>query len=217
MNFIGSILGPRGNNHKRLEKETGCKVSVRGKGAEKSTHRVRNPRCEEGADKSLHVFITAPTEDNLQRAIELIEPLLLPQTDEARAEQMKELAMINGTFRFEMRCRECGEFGHKNFQCPSLKNTHFANIQCTNCGDLSHVTSDCPKKGLINQSQEQIDSEYQEFLAELSGNPLPGNPVTNNNPNKQTINSNSTKSLYSSVRPPVSLKVYSKSSLAPPD
>lgn len=39
VNFIGAILGPRGNNQKRLEKETGCKISVRGKGAEKSNHR----------------------------------------------------------------------------------------------------------------------------------------------------------------------------------
>lgn len=30
-NFIGLIIGPRGNTQKRLERETGCKVSIRGR------------------------------------------------------------------------------------------------------------------------------------------------------------------------------------------
>lgn len=30
-NFIGLIIGPRGNTQKRLERETHCKISIRGK------------------------------------------------------------------------------------------------------------------------------------------------------------------------------------------
>jgi len=29
-NFMGAIIGPRGMNQKRLEQETGCRISVRG-------------------------------------------------------------------------------------------------------------------------------------------------------------------------------------------
>ena len=32
-NFFGAIIGPRGNAQKRMEKESGCKIVVRGKGA----------------------------------------------------------------------------------------------------------------------------------------------------------------------------------------
>ena len=32
-NFIGLIIGPRGNTQKKLEGETGCKISIRGKGS----------------------------------------------------------------------------------------------------------------------------------------------------------------------------------------
>jgi hypothetical protein len=34
-NFIGLIIGPRGNTQKKLEKETGCKIAVRGRGSGK--------------------------------------------------------------------------------------------------------------------------------------------------------------------------------------
>jgi splicing factor 1 len=34
-NFIGLIIGPRGNTQKRMEKETKCKISIRGKGSSK--------------------------------------------------------------------------------------------------------------------------------------------------------------------------------------
>ena len=37
VNFIGAILGPRGMNQKKMEQETGTKISVRGKGSEKNS------------------------------------------------------------------------------------------------------------------------------------------------------------------------------------
>ena len=35
VNFIGLIIGPRGNTLKKLEKDTGAKIMIRGKGAAK--------------------------------------------------------------------------------------------------------------------------------------------------------------------------------------
>ena len=32
-NFIGLILGPRGSTQRELEKKSGCKISIRGKGS----------------------------------------------------------------------------------------------------------------------------------------------------------------------------------------
>ena len=56
---------------------------------------------------------------------------------------IRDLSYFLGTFRFEMRCRECGETGHKDFQCPLRAAAHFAGIQCKKCGDRSHVTQVC--------------------------------------------------------------------------
>jgi KH domain len=39
-NFVGRILGPRGNSLKRVEASTGCRVFIRGKGSIKDPEKV---------------------------------------------------------------------------------------------------------------------------------------------------------------------------------
>lgn len=39
-NFVGRLLGPRGNSLKRVEATTGCRVFIRGKGSIKDTEKV---------------------------------------------------------------------------------------------------------------------------------------------------------------------------------
>ena len=39
-NFIGRLLGPRGNSLKRIESSTGCRVFIRGKGSIKDPVKV---------------------------------------------------------------------------------------------------------------------------------------------------------------------------------
>jgi splicing factor 1 len=39
INFMGLIIGPRGNTLKRIEADTGAKISIRGRGTEKPGHR----------------------------------------------------------------------------------------------------------------------------------------------------------------------------------
>lgn len=34
-NFFGLIIGPRGNTQKRMQKETNCKIAIRGRGSVK--------------------------------------------------------------------------------------------------------------------------------------------------------------------------------------
>lgn len=43
-NFVGRILGPRGMTAKQLEKETGCKIMVRGKGSMRDKLKVSTSR-----------------------------------------------------------------------------------------------------------------------------------------------------------------------------
>ena len=39
-NFVGRLLGPRGNSLKRVEVTTGCRVYIRGKGSIKDPDKV---------------------------------------------------------------------------------------------------------------------------------------------------------------------------------
>lgn len=39
-NFVGRLLGPRGNSLKRVEATTGCRVFIRGKGSIKDPDKV---------------------------------------------------------------------------------------------------------------------------------------------------------------------------------
>lgn len=47
-NFVGKILGPQGNTIKRLQEETGAKISVLGKGSMRDKVKVR---MEGGVDR----------------------------------------------------------------------------------------------------------------------------------------------------------------------
>lgn len=45
-NFVGKILGPQGNTIKRLQEETGAKISVLGKGSMRDKAKVRESPLE---------------------------------------------------------------------------------------------------------------------------------------------------------------------------
>lgn len=56
-NFIGLIIGPRGNTQKRMQKETNTKIAIRGKGSVKEGA-ARDPKYDYGEEEELHVLIT---------------------------------------------------------------------------------------------------------------------------------------------------------------
>uniref|UniRef100_A0A8C1UN77 KH domain-containing, RNA-binding, signal transduction-associated protein 2 n=1 Tax=Cyprinus carpio TaxID=7962 RepID=A0A8C1UN77_CYPCA len=107
-NFVGKLLGPRGNSMKRLQEETGAKMSILGKGS------MRDKGKEEELRKSgeakyahlcndLHVLIEvfAPPGEAYSRmshALEEIKKFLVPDyNDEIRQEQLRELSYLNGS------------------------------------------------------------------------------------------------------------------------
>ena len=59
-NFIGLIIGPRGNTQKMLEEYTGARIAVRGRGSEKQGRKATFQNAA-GMDDELHVYITADT------------------------------------------------------------------------------------------------------------------------------------------------------------
>lgn len=173
-NFIGLILGPRGNTQRRLEGETGCKISIRGKGSVKEGSRGRNTKTVEAAEaEALHVVITGETRENVNLAVKKVEELLQVKEDTDnthKQSQLRELALINGTLREDEFCSLCGEKGHRQYECPHRNRGPqlTTNIRCSICGELSHPTGDCPLKHRSGDNGE-IDTQYQNFMAELDG------------------------------------------------
>lgn len=63
-NFIGLIIGPRGNTQKRMQKETNTKIAIRGKGSVKEGA-TRDPKYDYGENEELHVLITGDTQEDV--------------------------------------------------------------------------------------------------------------------------------------------------------
>ncbi|XP_074302302.1 splicing factor-like protein 1 [Silene latifolia] len=170
-NFIGLIIGPRGNTQKRMEKETGAKIVIRGKGSVKEgrLQQKLNLKPDSGENEDLHVLVEADTAESLEAATGMVEKLLQPVDEvlnEHKRQQLKELASLNGTIRDEEYCRLCGEPGHRQYACPAKTTTFKSDVLCKICGDGGHPTIDCPVKGTTGK---KMDDEYKSFLAELGG------------------------------------------------
>lgn len=111
-NFVGRLLGPRGATLKRLERDTGCRIMIRGKGSirkDKEAEVRGKPGWEHVFHEPLHVVIeVADAADEqsanriLTRAKELVELLLVPvpeERDSLKRAQLRDLAILNGTHR----------------------------------------------------------------------------------------------------------------------
>ncbi|KAI9922379.1 hypothetical protein PsorP6_002458 [Peronosclerospora sorghi] len=170
-NFIGLIIGPRGNTQKRMERDTNCKIAIRGKGSVKEGSKGKKQANADENDE-LHVLITGDREEDLDKAAKEVQSLLVPVDDTKNShkqKQLRELALINGTLRDDDYCHICGEKGHRQWECPN-RDAHrtfkAANIKCAICGDLSHPTRDCTQKKSVEENAA-IDKEYQQFMQQL--------------------------------------------------
>jgi splicing factor 1 len=66
--LAGLIIGPRGNTQKRMQRETNCKIAIRGRGSVKEGI-SKDPKYDYGEDEELHVLITGETQDDVRRAV----------------------------------------------------------------------------------------------------------------------------------------------------
>ncbi|XP_011622563.1 uncharacterized protein LOC18432006, partial [Amborella trichopoda] len=208
-NFIGLIIGPRGNTQKRMEKETGAKIVIRGKGSVKEgrLQQKRDLKPDPSENEDLHVLVEAETQEALDAAAGMVEKLLQPVDEglnEHKRQQLRELAALNGTIRDDEFCRLCGEPGHRQYACPARTSTFKSDVLCKICGDGGHPTIDCPMKG----SGKKMDDEYQNFLAELGGGSLPETRQNQsqpllilNGPSSNTSGNSTTNPPWSSTNP----------------
>lgn len=187
INFVGLLIGPRGNTLKAMEKETGAKIIIRGKGSVKEGKVGRKDgQPLPGEDEPLHAFITASNPECVKKAVEKINDVIrqgieVPEGhNDLRRMQLRELAQLNGTLRETdgPRCSNCGSTEHKSWLCPDKPNVTMS-IMCSSCGGAGHIAKDCkgkrPGQGgpPSANTQAKIDEEYLSLMAELGEGPPP--------------------------------------------
>jgi len=181
-NFMGLILGPRGNSLEKIKERTGCKIIVKGRGSLKDgmTGIKKDGSKFDALDEPMHCVINGPTPEAVKAAGDEIRNLVKMQIDDPdcermvamRAAHMHELAVLNGTLKdIDMKCLNCGRSGHKTWQCPESENVT-ASIICSACGGVGHLSKDCKARRpgeVFNQSSggAELDDEYSAFLDDL--------------------------------------------------
>ncbi|KAF2875420.1 hypothetical protein BDV95DRAFT_273162 [Massariosphaeria phaeospora] len=115
INFIGLLIGPRGNTLKKMESESGAKIAIRGKGSVKEGKGRSDAAHTSNQEEDLHCLIMAETEDKVNKAKKLIHNVIetaasIPEgQNELKRNQLRELAALNGTLRDDenQACQNC--------------------------------------------------------------------------------------------------------------
>ncbi|KAJ2059559.1 hypothetical protein GGI17_004327 [Coemansia sp. S146] len=179
LNFIGLLIGPRGNTLKKIESDSGSKISIRGKGSIKEGKR-RDDAQIPGADEELHCHILADTEEKVKRGVRIVREIIqkacvTPEGhNDLKRNQLRELAALNGTLRDDegQACTNCGALGHRRWECPEQTNVTLS-LVCRVCGGKGHVARDCNQRHdpealqKARERDQQLNTEYLSLMAEL--------------------------------------------------
>ncbi|KAJ6106052.1 hypothetical protein N7512_009569 [Penicillium capsulatum] len=197
INFIGLLIGPRGNTLKKMETESGAKIAIRGKGSVKEGKGRSDAAHASNQEEDLHCLIMADTEEKVNKAKKLVHNVIetaasIPEgQNELKRNQLRELAALNGTLRDDenQACQNCGQIGHRKYDCTEQRN-FTANIICRVCGNAGHMARDCPDRQRGSDwrnnggygdrppraigTGDAVDREMEQLMSELSGGGAPG-------------------------------------------
>lgn len=170
-----------------MESESGAKIAIRGKGSVKEGKGRSDAAHTSNQEEDLHCLIMADTEDKVNKAKKLIHNVIetaasIPEgQNELKRNQLRELAALNGTLRDDenQACQNCGEIGHRKYDCPQKPN-YTANIICRTCGQAGHMARDCAQRrrgtdwrneprGDRNQGRIGGGDNLDDFLNEMGG------------------------------------------------
>jgi splicing factor 1 len=177
-NYAGTILGQGGEVQKRLEAKSGCKISIRGR----MSHTKR--RLDHDPTEQTHILIQAENDENLAKGVELVEKVLRGEPEELTQEEKNNMYTVVAFDKvLNKACENCGENGHKIWQCPHKHFIRKAAIRCEICKETSHPTRDCPmrKTGYTNFSVE-AERDFNDLMKSIrdvtNETPLPNNPMS---------------------------------------
>lgn len=177
-NYAGTILGQGGEVQKRLEAKSGCRISIRGR----MSHTKR--RLDHDPTEQTHILVQAENDENLAKGVELVEKVLRGEPEEFTEEEKNQMYTIVAYEKvLNKACENCGENGHKIWECPHKHFIKKAMIKCEICKETSHPTRDCPMRrtGLTNFSvkAEQDFNDFMKSIKDITDEtPLPNNPMS---------------------------------------
>mmetsp|Transcript_5067 Transcript_5067/g.5685 ORF Transcript_5067/g.5685 Transcript_5067/m.5685 type:complete len:494 (+) Transcript_5067:98-1579(+) len=179
INFVGLLLGPRGNTLRQLQEDSGARLAIRGKGSVKdgkstssnndeddsnSSLSFSNPNLNSSGNDDLHVVITSDSQLKIAKAIKLTNQVIekaisspVGQNDLKRG-QLRELAILNGTLR------ETKPYNPEALQARRRPGLDVSQLVCKLCGKVGHFARDCKFRGTAdvhNKELGQIDSNQQ--------------------------------------------------------
>lgn len=76
INFIGLLIGPRGNTLKKMESESGAKISIRGRGSVKEGKSRTDAAANANQEEDLHCLVTADAEEKVAKAVKMINKII---------------------------------------------------------------------------------------------------------------------------------------------
>ncbi|XP_064604425.1 KH domain-containing, RNA-binding, signal transduction-associated protein 3-like [Liolophura sinensis] len=108
-NFVGKLLGPQGNSLKRLQHETGTKMSILGRGSMRDKAKEEECRKEGGKyahlNDELHVLIEVFTDvadayARISHGLTELKKFLIPEhNDDIGEQQRQEMMFLNGGYQ----------------------------------------------------------------------------------------------------------------------
>lgn len=165
-NYIGKIIGPRGQTQKLIEQRSGCKIAVRGRGANKTAKDIFENY------EHLHVMIVADNDEQLEKGVDEIQKILNGEEDQELKDLLDSYNLqVQGIY--DNYCDNCQQEGHRTWACP-FQSKSTVTVKCSICNETSHPTSDCPEKQayLKNKETQQIamllESQYSQFKEDLN-------------------------------------------------
>ena len=143
--FTRYILGNKGENLRRLQNLSKCKINIRGEGGGWVNSTNSNQiRYQNKPKEALHLFVEADNEETLQKGIDLI----LPYLNE----------------------KYCGDKGHPSMDCPFMENLKNKNLEeINNKKDPKDIQNSILFKG-INKSNLKNDNKNPEIKKEEVNN-----------------------------------------------
>lgn len=175
INFVGLLLGPRGNTLRTLQENSGAKLAIRGKGSTKDGKSVAGAITEStttstsfsnptlsASDDDLHVVVTADSQLKIAKAIQLTNEVLEKAIsspfgqNELKRGQLRELAVLNGTLR-DTKPFDPDFHNNRNSSNNTKPSFDITKIVCKICGNIGHLSRDCKMREQV--SSEQVTAE----------------------------------------------------------